>query len=259
MLKSRICALAILTLSAPLFAELRSFETVFPGLPAEIRTAVFSEGGYIKSSEIADFSLIGGDDGARLDPRIRSAVLDTRPPFVVEALRVIPLTPNTAGLLEVYNALGKIRALKGRPYFSETRQKQIPLFEDAARLESAKKNTPVPDPAPAAAVPLTETVYIRLKDANFGNCYYAISFTTNRQGILYRIQNFRALSFGPIPVMKARAFTALFYLEPVEEGLALYCLVGAEVSDFIGRHVDMPSSLDKRLNVLIEWLLDGLR
>jgi hypothetical protein len=258
MLKIGIRVLALLSLSSPLFAELRSFEAVFPGLPAEIRTAVFSEGGYIKSSEIAGFSLVGGEDAARFDPRVRSAVLDTKPPFVVEALRVIPVTPNTVSLLDVYNALGKIRALKGRPYFSDTRQKQVPLFEDATRLESAKKSTPVPDPAPASAVPPVETVYIRLKDANFGNSYYRGDITTDQYGLRYRLSNNRNIYFLFIPVIKEEQFTAQLYFEPLAEGVLIYSIAGAHVSDFVSSKIDMPSAISKRLAVIIAWAAEGI-
>jgi hypothetical protein len=184
--------------------------------------------------------------------------LGPNPVFFVEALQVIP--GKHTSLLRIYNALEQSKNLAGRLYHSATRNRDIPLFEEAVRIEGPDKiRSALPDPPPAAALPSARENYIRLKDANFGACYYAISFATDRRGIRYRIQNFKPLTFGPFPVMKAQGFTALFYLEPVEEGLALYCLVGAEVSDFIGRHVNMSSALDKRLDVLIEWLLDGIR
>jgi hypothetical protein len=102
-------------------------------------------------------------------------------------------------------------------------------------------------------------MYVRLTDANFGHCYYDILLSTDSQAVLCKIQNFKAVTFGPIPVMRERSFTALLYLEPVKEGLAVYCLAGAEVSDFIAKHVNISSALSKRLDVIVAWIVDGLR
>jgi len=76
---------------------------------------------------------------------------------------------------------------------------------------------------------------------------------------MYQITNFKTLTYGPFPVVKERAMTVLIYIEPVEEGLVLYCLAGAEVSDFIAKYVDIPSALNKRMEIFIGWLLDGIR
>jgi hypothetical protein len=158
----------------------------------------------------------------------------------------------------VYNALSAIRGLAGRTYHSATRRKEIPLFEDATRLESAAKNTPVPDPGPAAAVPPSETVYVRLKDANFGNSHYRGEVAIDHYGLRYRLSNNRNLNYLFIPVIKAEQFTALLYFEPIEEGILIYSIAGADVSDFVSSNIDMPSAISKRLAVIVSWVADGI-
>jgi hypothetical protein len=245
----------------PAFAESRSFDAVFPGLSPEIRSAAFSAEGFINSANGVSGPGVfgGGPDGAYgIDPGIRNAVLDKNPGFLIEYLWVIPGEPGAVSLLDVYNALGKIRGLKGRLYFSESRGKNIPLFEDATRLQSAAKNTPVPDPGPAAAVPRSETIYIRLRDVNFGNTYYRGDLSLDQYGLRYRLSNHKNLSYLFIPVIKEERFTAQLYFEPLREGLLIYSIAGADVSDFIASKIDIPSAISKRLLVILSWVAEGI-
>ena len=221
----------------------------------EQRNTAFSSRGYLyhgKRSE--NLTLL---PNAPDNTRISKSSLGSNPGFFVEALRIIP-RKNTP-LLSIYNALTKIQGLKGRAYYSEHSKKEIPLFSDATRIESPdKQKVLLPDPLQSYLVPQRETFYIRLTDSRFGNCFYEITITSSSRGILYKITNFKSVTYGPIPVMRARTFTALLYIEPVTEGLAVYCLAGAEVSDFIQRFVNVGSALNKRMDVFTTWMLDGL-
>jgi hypothetical protein len=261
MLKKLILIL-LSCLSVPLFAEIRSFDAIFSGLPAGIRTVVFSEDGYFASSvNTSGLKIISTDPAAvkyGLDSRISDIVLDKKPGFLIESLLVIPEAPNKVTLLDIYNTLGNIRDLKGRLYFSETRGKNIPLFEDATRLESEKKHTPIPDPPPDSVVPRTETVFIRLKDVNFGNSYYRGDIAVDNYGIRYCLSNNRNLNYLFIPVIKEGKFTAQLYIEPIQEGVLIYSIAGADVSDFISSKIDIPSAISKRLAVIISWVTEGI-
>jgi hypothetical protein len=247
-------------LRAPLSAEFRSFDAIFPGLPAKVRAAAFSAEGYFESADSASGLVIAGGTAAAagLDPGIGGVVLDKTPGFVSASLRVIPAGERSITLLEVYNALGNIRGLKGRVYHSATRQKEIALFEDATRLESARKSTPIPDPRPAQTVPPSETVYIRLKDANFGNSYYRGDLTLDQYGLRYRLSTNRNINYLFIPVIKEEQFCAQLYFEPIAEGILIYSVAGADVSDFVSSRIDMPSAIGKRLAVIIAWVTEGI-
>jgi hypothetical protein len=48
-------------------------------------------------------------------------------------------------------------------------------------------------------------------------------------------------------------------MEPLSEGVLLYSVSGADVSDFIAKQVDMPSAVTKRLRVITDWVIDGLK
>jgi hypothetical protein len=172
---------------------------------------------------------------------------------------VLPYSGKILDTLDAYNALGRIRDLKGRLYRSFTRKAEIPLFEDATRLESAKKNNAIPDPPPASELPSSETVYIRLKDVNFGNSYYRADVSAGPHGITYSLTNYKNLTYLFFTVMKEEKFSAILYLEPLAEGMLVYSVAGADASDFIAGKIHIPSAIEKRLAVFIGWVSDNLK
>jgi len=244
----------------PAFAEIRSLNDIFPNLPPDIRSSAFSSTGYINSSNRkSGFAYIGAGQSGHtgIDPQIFNTILGKNPSHLIESLLVISGKPD-AKLLDAYNALGNIRGLKGILYHSDTRNRDIPLFDDATRIVSDKKTTAIPDPNPATSVPAAETIYVRLKDTNFGNTYYRAEISLFQNGLLYRLSNFKNISFLFIPIIKEEKLNAQLYIEPIQEGILIYGFAGADVSDFIASMVDMGSSVSKRLAVIISWIADGI-
>jgi hypothetical protein len=235
---------------------LRSFDSLFPGLGAEVKSEVFGERGFIRSIAKKMPLEIVPAPGSGID--LRSAVMRTNPSYLVESLMVVPYTGRTQNRLDAYNALRQIRDLKGRLYSSHSKG-DTPLFEDATRLESAQKNNPIPDPPPAASLPSSETMYIRLKDTNFGNSFYRGNISVSQYGVTCNLTNYKNLTYLFLTVMKEERFSAILYMEPLVEGMLVYSMAGAEASDFIANRVDIPSAIRKRLAVFIDWAADGIR
>jgi len=243
--------------SSPNPGPLRSFDELFPGLGAEQKKAVFSEDGFIRSFDKNEPLGLIPASGSGIN--LRGAIMIKQPSYLAESLLVVPYPGRTLTMLDAYNALGKIRDLKGRLYHSHTRNAEIPLFEDATRIESAKKTNPISDPQAARVIPPSETVYIRLKDVNFGNSYYRAEFSTGPYGVTYNLTNFKDLSYILFTVMKAERFTAILYMEPLVEGMLVYSVAGADASDFIANKISLPSAIEKRLAVFIGWISDGIK
>jgi hypothetical protein len=256
MIKHLFCVLLLILAGLPASAQFRSFTALFPDLGEEDTTRIFSPDGLAESNKApAGLALL---PAGNLGRDISKPVLDRNPSVFVESVRVIPYTNGPFNLITVYNALGKVRNLKGRLYHSATRDEDVPLFEDAVRIQGPKKHTAIPDAPDAVSIPAVETVYIRLKDVNFGNSYYQAHITQTPQGLLYSLSNFKNLSYGFIPVIKEDKFIAQLYIEPLAEGLLVYSLAGADVSDFIASRVDISSAIRKRLQVIVGWLIDGI-
>lgn len=254
-----MCLFFLLCVILPATAKansLRSFDEIFPGIGENRKDELFSEQGLIRSiekNEALEFlpSPVSGID-------LHSAVMKSKPSYLAESLLVVPYQGKILTKLDAYNALGNIRDLKGRLYRSHTRKAEVPLFEDATRLESEKKHNPIPDPGAASLLPVSETVFIRLKDINFGNSFYRGDVSVNPHGITYKLSNFKNITYLFFTVMKEDKFSAVLYMEPLAEGMLIYSMAGADTSDFIASKIDIPSAISKRLAIFIDWIRDGL-
>jgi len=243
-----------------IFAQLRAFNDVFPNLNQDIKTSIFKESGYVKSSQkTSGFVIIGNGQNSKLDTQIVNNVLRKNPGFLVESILVLQGNPGSISLLDIYNALGKIGDLQGRLYNSSTRKQLVPLFEEANRIVSDRQTTAIPDPPPTRTLPRNETVYVRLKDVNFGNTYYRAEMSLIQNGLRYTLTNFRSMSYLFIPVIKEDKFIAQLYFEPIQEGILIYSVAGADISDFVASKIDMDSAISKRLNVINSWAIDGIK
>jgi len=250
--------LTLFPLTAEIAPTQRSFNQIFPGIPSAVREAAFSKEGFYRSTEKAQRSALAASGQNAIDPRIIDTILLMQPGFLVESILVVPNKTGEYSLLDVYNALGKIRGLKGRLYHSATRNEYIPLFEDVTRIESAQKNNPVADPAPASRIPSSETIYMRLKDVNFGNTFYRGEMTLVPYGLRYSLSNNKNMTYFFVPVIKEERFKVQLYFEPIAEGMLIYALAGADVSDFVSSKIDMASAIGKRLAVIIGWVAEGI-
>ncbi|WP_043923382.1 DUF6675 family protein [Leadbettera azotonutricia] len=236
----------------------RSFDDVFPYIGTDKKAEAFAEDGIIRS--------LGKGESFELNPApssgidLQARIMQKAHEHLTESLLVVPYAGRALNVVDAYNSLGKVRSLKGRLYHSHTRNADIPLFEEATRLESAKRtNTPVPDPAPVSAIPANESIYIKLKDVNFGNSYYRADISQNGYGLVYSLTNFKSLTYLLFTVMKEEKFSAFLYLEPIDEGMLVYAVAGTEVSNFIENRIDIPSAISKRLAVFIDWISEGVR
>ena len=235
---------------------LRSFEELFPTITQIQKDEVFSPEGIIRSIRRHESLEFIPATSSGID--LIGAVSRTEPSFLAESLLVIPYTDRMFDKLDIYNALGKIGGLKGRLYHSHTRGEEVPLFEEATRLEGSSRSNPIPDPPAASTVPASETVHIRLKDINFGNTYYRTDMSVSPYGINYSLTNTRNISYLFFPAIREGRFSAILYMEPLNEGVLVYSMAGADASDFVANRIHIPSAISKRLELFISWIGDGL-
>jgi hypothetical protein len=235
----------------------RSLDEIFPGLEENEKKEVFSEAGLIRSYERDEPLKLIPAPSSGID--LQSAVMRSKPSYLAESLLVVPYGGKNLDRIDAYNAAGNIRGLKGRLYHSFTRQANIPLFEDATRIESPDRNNSIPDPPPASELPVSDTVYIRLKDVNFGNCDYRAALSSSSYGVTCNLTNYKTITYIFFTVMKEERFSAILYMEPLEEGMLIYSVAGTDASNFVASKIDIPSAIEKRLAVFIGWISDGVK
>jgi len=236
--------------------SLRSFDELFPSLAESRKKEAFSEEGTIRSvkkNEALEFLPVSGSG---ID--LHGTIMKANPAYLAESLLVIPYQGKVFTGLDAYNALGRISDLKGRLYHSHTRNADVALFQEAVRLENDKSSKTIPDPAPARELPNAETLFIRLKDVNFGNCYYRTDMAVTPFGLTYKITNTKNITYLLFTVLKEDKFNSILYIEPLTDGMLIYSMAGADASDFISGMIDIPSAISKRLLVFLSWIKDNL-
>ena len=259
MIKKITIVLIYLSCVISINAQVRALSDIFPNISQSIRNAAMGSEGYVSSSQRTNgYQIIGNSRNCGLDPQIVNNVLTRNPGYLVESIIIIPGNPGFASLLDVYNALGNIRGLSGRLYNSHTRNQEVPLFEEATRVLSERRTTAIPDPPPARILPRSETVYLRLKDANFGNTYYRGEMSLIQNGLRYTLTNFKSLTYFFVPVIREGRFIAQLFFEPIQEGILIYSIAGADIPELFASRISMDSAISKRLAVITAWAAEGI-
>ena len=235
--------------------ETRSFDAIFPNFSQSQRSKIFSEGGLKHSFEKGDAPILIPDPDSGID--LLSSVMKKNPSHIIEVLLVAPYNEIELDMLDIYNALGRIENMKDQSIPWNGRD--VNLFVESTRLESAQNRKPISDPPLADTLPYSETMYLRLKEASFGNLFVRGDVSISLYGITYSMTNFTDVRFFLIPVMKAERFSAIIYLEPVKEGVLIYSMSGIYLPGFIADSINLTPNINRRITVLINWITDNLR
>jgi hypothetical protein len=243
------------------FGEDRAFLDLYPNSGSSLLSQALLKDGIL---EITENNI--NNDSVKYKPKLippletQTIFQKRKLGFLIESVKLIPIQPKNNNLTveSILYSLQKIQRLKGRLYHSYTKNKDIPLFNNAYRIESLQSQKPIPDPLSRPTQVQNEEMFLLLDDANFGKSYYKATIYQHDKGLIYTLINIRTLNFGIIPVISEQNLIVSLYIEPLKEGLFIYGIAGAEVPKFISSQVHMPSAIRKRLDVFIDWLVDGL-
>ncbi|MDR0497724.1 MAG: hypothetical protein LBH42_08930 [Treponema sp.] len=245
-----------LIIEAPHFLfEPRSFDALFPGFSPAQKALVYSKQGLKRSykNDSSPMLIPNPDSGIN----IMSSVMEKAPSHIIEAIVVVPYNERELEMLDVYNALGRIENIKdhsipvnGRDFY---------IFTETTRLISDKNRRPVPDPPPVDMLPYAETMYLRFREVHMGNLFLRGEISMSLYGITYSITNFTDIRFLLLPVMRAERFSVILYLEPIKEGVLVYCMSGLYLPGFIADRVNLTGNINNRITVLLSWITEGLR
>jgi len=253
---SGIFFFAFVLLSSLCAQPVRSINDIFPSLTQSEENSIFSNKGLKHSFKKDDSALLAPAADSGVD--IISIVMEKAPSYLVDALLVIPYNERELGILDAYNAIGRIKDIKNHLYFSGAQKRGSVIFKETTRLESAAKKNPVPDPPFSTVLPFSETMYLRCDDTDFGSLYIRGNISANNYGLICNMTNFEAVRFLFFNIVKVEKFSAVVYIEPVREGMLVYGIAGIDLPGFIAGLINIPVEIEKRLTVLISWLTFGL-
>ena len=235
--------------------ETRSFDEIFPNLSQFQRRRAMSNVGLRNSFEEDSSPMLLPDPDSRID--LLNIVMEKKPSHIIEALLVVPYKERELDMLDIYNALGRIENIKDHSI--SVNGNDVYIFTESTRLESARNRRSISDPSPAVMLPFSDTIYLRLKDAFFGNLFLRGEISMSLYGITYSMTNFTDVRYFLLPVMKAERFSAIIYLEPIKEGILVYSMSGFYIPGFIADRVNLTPNINGRIAVFISWITDGLR
>ena len=243
-----------LVFEAPVF-ETRTFNEVFPNLTIRQKATVMSERGLRNAFEKNDTPtfLPGKDAGIDLYSKITAK----KPSHIIEALVLVPYGKRELDLIDIYNALRRIKSIQDFKIIS--RGKEYKIFQETTRLESAQKRKPIPDPPHTDTLPYSEIMYLRFLDQTLGDLYLRGEISVSLYGLSYTLTNFKDVSYSIFKVMSAERFITIIYLEPVKEGILIYSMSGLYIPSFVSSRINLTPSMNFRVTVLINWITDGLR
>jgi hypothetical protein len=186
-----------------------------------------------------------------------SGVMTKRPSHIIEALVLVPYNERELDMLDIYNALGRIENIKNYSFIISG--KDVNIFEETTRIESARNRRSVSDPPPADMLPYAETMYLRFKDSYYGNLFIRGDISMSLYGITYSMTNFTDVRYFLIPIVPAERISITLYLEPVKEGVLVYSMSGIYLPGFITDRLNITPSINRRITAIIRWITDGLR
>ena len=243
-----------LIVESPAF-EIRSFNAIFPHFSRLQRMRVMDEDGLRHSFMKDESAMFIPNPDTGID--LLGSVMNKNPSHLIEALALIPYKERELGLLDIYNALGRIEKIKNYPV--PFNGKDFYIFTESTRIESARSRKAIPDPSPAVTLPFSETMYVHLKEINLGNLFLRTDISINVYGIMYSMTNFTDVRYFFIPVMKAERYITIIYLEPVKEGMLIYSVTGFYLPGFFADRVNLTPNINRRIKLFISWITDGLR
>jgi len=235
--------------------EPRSFNDVFPNLSIRQRSTVMSSVGLRNSFEKNDTPTFSPAAGSELD--LYNKIMAKRPSHLIEALVLVPRGKRELDLIDIYNALRRIKNIQD--YTLNVRDREYKIFQDTTRLESAQRRRPIADPPHTDILPLSETMYLRFVDLSMGDLYIRGEVTVSLYGLTYTLTNFRDVTYSIFTVMRAERYSTIIYLEPVKEGILIYSMSGLYIPSFVSSRINLPRSMNYRITVLLNWITDGLR
>jgi hypothetical protein len=237
------------------FTGTRSVDELFPGFSQNQKRLLMSNTGLSYSFEKTGSPTLVPDPDSGID--LLSGVMKRKPSHIIEALVIVPYNERELDLLDIYNALGRIKNIQNQQI--TVNGNNINTFTETTRLESARNRKPVSDPMPADMLPYSEEIYLRLVDKYIGDLYIRGEISVSLYGIKYDMTNFRDVSYFIFRIMKAEQFSAIIYLEPVKEGVLIYSMSGIYLPGFIVSRVNLTPNINRRIRILISWITDGLR
>jgi len=251
-----------ITLLLLLTLDISAFNSLMPDL-TDAQKELFNKQSYLKESDVKY------KDGFRLIPKdypLKSEFLqevnEYKPELCIELLFEFD-KPNFEGEKLTKFLQENILAVSdqvGIEYFSFNRNKMYPLIEKSYMVESySNKKKKISDPVINEVQELRRYTLFQ-KDSTFGSNYYSLISRTKNGIIWNQMDNITDLSvFKIFKALDEGSLRVDYMIIPNQDKLLLYSVVQIKdppkVENVLGKKVNIPDSVRKRIQAIIEWYI----
>ncbi len=250
----------LLLLSSPLFTQ--EAESFFQSLSPEAKKELNENGSVFRYDKKGRGPIFLPLDSERA---VKEIYQEVEPNTFVEGVYRLELPVKNGtkeeNLLFIFNALLELRALDGTPYFSNRRQKYVPLFSQVYRVDQPKRGgMQLPDEK-VLTLPSSKSIYLHLKENRLGAAFYQVDYLADQERgeMIFVMKNIDTLRVV-FPVVKPEKMAILIQLFLLDNELILYGSVSVQFSNegLVNSLMDPYFSFLRRLQAYTTWLANSL-
>ncbi len=157
-----------------------------------------------------------------------------------------------------FRILSDIRSLEGIQYYSQSREKNRVLFEEAYPVKNTDSKKIIKTPEYNKD---TENYSFNtfIKDSTFGKNFYTLDYTVSENCLVMKMTNIDSMNLGFIPVIGKGDLTFYLIVISDQDELAIYCsgICDTVNTGFLKKKIEL--SIYNRVIALYDWFIDNLK
>ena len=196
--------------------------------------------------------------GNSLSSEIRADLRSINANVGVEALFLFPLNGIRKEREVFFTKLLNISGLKGLEYYSASRKRVWPLFEQSYSIDNPDSGKEVPDPV-IDSIPNKGVAYIFQKDTTFGSNISRLDYLASDNVIRMTIINMTPYKYGIIRIIRPANMHLHVAIYLLDDYLLYYGTFGARSGSYFLFEKKIHKSFLNRLKALFGWYSKNLK
>lgn len=244
------------------FLSIYSLDSILPDL-TEAQLLKFREKGYLKESKVKykdGFRLIPKDFSVK--DKFISEVNSFDPELCVELLFEFdkPKLEGDDFTMFLQENMLAVSDQVGIEYFSDSRKKMHPLIKKSYMVESIKKKRNKMEDPVIDTIQSENNYTLFQEDTTFNGNFYSLKSRVKDGVVWNQMDNLTKLSvFYLFKAIDTGALRVDYIIIPHGDKIIIYSVVQIQnppkVTEILGRHVNIPDSVRKRIQAVIEWYI----
>lgn len=170
--------------------------------------------------------------------------------FTYETLYFIPQNISVQKASEIARTISSLQGIK---YYSNTRKKEVVLYEKAFMIENEKSTVAIADKNTGDANGMA--LYCLLDDNSFGETRYRLDYSQSKNELLTVFSNKDGIGLGPIKVIQPDNLVINLLIEPCSEGVIIYLCADLDCKKVPGGRDKITETISTRVEAISKWFI----